>query len=160
MAGAGGRGMTRPRLKWTEERDALLRELRASDIGRLEMLDRINEGFDHKATMVQMQEHARRIGAKRPARIAAKHDYAKTGPRFLADDAYRAMSHAFARALRAARVRFQTIRFDPPQTAPIPHRRGIMSGPPPDLDRLIEARAQMARQGRMAVVDVGVRGLV
>lgn len=42
---------------------------------------------------------------------------------------------------------------------PAPPRRGIMSGPPPDIDRIVAARAQMARQGRMAVVDVGVRGL-
>lgn len=44
--------------------------------------------------------------------------------------------------------------------APSPPRRRIMEGRPPDLARMVEARAQMARQGRMAVVDVGVRGLV
>lgn len=151
--------MTRPRLKWTEERDALLRELRASDIGRLEMLDRINEGFEQKATMMQMQEHARRIGAKRPARISAKHDYAKTGPRFLADDAYRAMSDAFAHALRAAGIRVQTIRFDPPPSEPIPPRRGIMQGKPPNHAQLVAAKVAQCGQARRGVGLAFVRGL-
>ena len=42
---------------------------------------------------------------------------------------------------------------------PAPPRRGIMSGPPPDLDRLIAAREQMARQARRGVGEVFGRGL-
>lgn len=42
---------------------------------------------------------------------------------------------------------------------PAPPRRGIMSGPPPDLARMVEARAVMARQARRGVGEVFVRGL-
>jgi len=149
MSRRGGNGKS----NWTPDRDARLRELRATDMTRHEMLERINDGYEPQVTMLQMQERARRIGAKRPRRIYAQFDYSQSGPKYCSDDAYRAMSDAFARAHREAGIRFRVVRFA------VPPRRGIMSGPPPDLDRLIAAREQMARQSRHGVGEVFVRGL-
>ena len=139
---------------WTPERDALLRELRASDMPRPEILARINEGFEPKVTLTQMTEHARTIGAKRPDRIVARYDHSASGPRYRTDAEYRAMSNAFAIALRNAGVRFQVVHLATPE------RQRVMTGKPPNHADLIAARVAMAAQGRLAVADVGVRGLV
>lgn len=139
---------------WTPERDALLRELRASDMPRPQMLERINDGFEPKVRMTQMQEHARTIGAKRPARIIAQYDYATTGPRYPTDDEYRTMSDQFAHA--GAAVGLQEVVTKPPA----PPRQGIMSGKPPNHAEMVAARVAMSERTRCAVAILNVRGMV
>lgn len=137
---------------WTPERDALLRELRASDMPRTEMLERINDGFEPKVRMTQMQEHARTIGAKRPARIIAQYDYSRHGPRELSDAEYRTMSDRFAQAGSA--VRLQEVATKPPP------RQGIMSGKPPNHAEMVAARVAMSERTRCAVAILNVKGMV
>lgn len=60
-------------------------------------------------------------------------------------------------ACDAAGLRFDDI---PDPDASPPPRRGIMKGPPPNHAEMVAARVAMASQARMAVADVGVRGLV
>ena len=78
-----------------------------------------------------------------------------------------------ARLIRAASDRFGAVAVkmddipdpeaDPTVVGPARYvRRGIMVGPPPDLDQVVAARARQARQARQARTAVGeafVRGL-
>ena len=138
---------------WTPERDKLLRELRASDTPRPEMLARINEGFEPKVRLTQMVERARTIGAKRGEPVPSHENYTTAGPRYRRDDEYRAMSNAFARAHRTAGIRFRVVRF---ASSP---RQGIMSGKPPDHAEMVAARVAQSRQARGGVGLAFVRGL-
>jgi len=137
---------------WTPERDALLCKLRASDMRRPEILARINDRFEPKVTVSQMQERARTISARRGKRVASKPDGANTGTRIRTEDAYRAMSDKFARAGSAVRLQVVEIKAPP--------RQGIMRGKPPNHAEMVAAKVAMASQARMAVADVGVRGLI
>ena len=69
-------------------------------------------------------------------------------------------SDAFGDAFAAAGLWFD----DHPDLSPDPavpvQRRGIMTGPDPRTADLIAARVAMAARSRLAVADVGVRGLV
>lgn len=139
---------------WTPERDALLRELRASDTPRPEMLARINDGFEPKVRLTQMVERARTIRAKRGEPVPSHKDYTTAGPRYRRDDEYRAMSWAFAMAHRAAGIRFQVVRF---VSSP---RQGIMSGKPQNHAEMIAAKVAQCGQARSAVSMVNVRGMM
>lgn len=137
--------------KWTPERDQLLRTLRAMDISCQEMLARINDGFEPKMDARQMQKRAEAIKAPRSYRQAAHY---RTGPREDGVKELQAMSDSFARAGRDAGLRLQVVKLA------IPPRQGIMTGKPPNHADLIAARVAMAARSRLAVADVGVRGLV
>lgn len=139
---------------WTPERDKLLRELRASNTPRPEMLARINEGFEPEVRLTQMVERARTIGAKRGEPVPDHENYTTAGPRYRTDDEYRAMSSAFARAHRAAGIRFQVVRF---ASSP---RQGIMRGKPPNHDAMIAAKVAQSAQARSAVSMPNVRGMI
>lgn len=73
------------------------------------------------------------------------------------DDSMFAASCRWEDACDAAGLRFDDI---PDPDAVPPPRRGIMSGKPPNHAEMVAARVAMASQARMAVADVGVRGLV
>jgi hypothetical protein len=136
---------------WTPERDALLCKLRASDMPRPEILARINDGFDPKVTVSQMQERARTISARRGKRVASKPDGANTGTRIRTDDAYRAMSDEFARAGSAVQLQVVEIK--------APARQGIMRGKPPNHAEMVAAKVAQCSQSRRAVGPAFVRGL-
>lgn len=74
--------------------------------------------------------------------------------------AIRAASDRFGQLFRASGLWFDDHPdLSPAAVAPV-QRRGIMTGPDPRTADLIAARVAMAAQGRLAVADVGVRGLV
>lgn len=69
-------------------------------------------------------------------------------------------SDAFGEAFAAAGLWFDDHPdLSPAAVAPV-QRRGIMTGPDPRTADLIAARVAMAARSRLAVADVGVRGLV
>jgi hypothetical protein len=137
---------------WTPERDALLRELRASDMPRPEMLARINDGFEPQVTLSQMVERARTIRAKRGEPVVSNANHFAAGPRYRSDAEYRTMSDQFAQAGRD--LRLQEVAFAPPP------RQGIMSGKPPNYAEMVAARVAMAERTRCAVSILNVRGMV
>lgn len=139
---------------WTPERDKLLRELRASDTPRPEMLARINDGFEPKVRLTQMVERARTIGAKRGEPVPSHENYTTAGPRYRRDDEYRAMSNAFARAHRAAGIRFQVVQLA------IPERQRIMAGKPLNHADMIAAKVAQCSQARSGVFMPNVRGMM
>lgn len=139
---------------WTPERDALLRELRASDTPRPEMLARINDGFEPQVRLSQMVERARTIRAKRGEPVPTRENFTTAGPRYRRDDEYRAMSLAFAVAHREAGIRFQVVQLA------IPEREPIMAGKPLDHDAMIAARVAMSERSRMAVTIGNMRGMI
>jgi hypothetical protein len=141
----------RPSL-WTPERDALLRELRASDMPRPEILERINDGFEPTVTLSQMVERARTIRAKRGEPVVSNANHFAAGPRYRTDDEYRTMSDQFAQAGRD--LRLQEVTFAPPP------RQGIMSGKPPNHAEMVAARVAMSERTRTGVGEAYVRGLV
>jgi hypothetical protein len=142
--------------KWTPERDDLLRKLRMMPVTCQEMLARLNDGFEPKMSVKQMQKRAEQIGAYRLKRIVGDYNHCKNGPAEPPAAVHRAASNEFARAGHKAALRLQVVQIAVPV-----QRMGIMSGKPPDLDWMIETRAAMARQNReTTVAEVFVRGLV
>lgn len=137
---------------WTPERDALLRELRASDMPRPEMLERINDGFEPQVTLSQMVERARTIRAKRGEPVVSHANHFAAGPRYRSDAEYRTMSDRFAQAGSA--VQLQEVVTKPPP------RQGIMSGKPPNHAEMVAARVAMSERTRCAVAILNVRGMV
>ena len=136
---------------WTLERDALLRELRASDMPRPEMLERINDGFEPTVTLSPMVERARTIRAKRGEPVVSNANHFAAGPRYRSDAEYRTMSDQFAQA--GAAVRLQEVVTQPPP------RQGIMSGKPPNHAEMVAAKVAQCSQSRRAVGPAFVRGL-
>lgn len=120
----------------------------------------------------RIYDYASHLGLSRPTGPGTKggrprKPSAKTGKgiynstdQAIIDRMIRRGSDAFGEAFSAAGLWFDDHPdLSPAAVAPV-QRRGIMTGPDPRTADLIAARVAMAARSRLAVADVGVRGLV
>lgn len=117
-----------------------------------------------------IRDHAARLGLKRGKAPGKEPEPPQSVPA-KAEAVYAGVEDKeVARMIRAASDRFGAVAVkmddipdpeaDPTVVGPARHvRRGIMVGPPPDLDQVVTARARQARQARTAVGEAFVRGL-
>ena len=134
---------------WSAERDALLSEEWPQGTSWEEILAAINEMEGPEVKYNTMAMRAAKLKLKRPAGAGGR-------PVTVSESIF-SQSCRWEDACDAAGLRFDDI--PDPDAAP-PPRRGIMSGKPPDHAAMVAARVAMASQARMAVAEVGVRGLV
>lgn len=134
---------------WSAERDALLSEEWPQGTPWEEVLAAINELAGPEVKYNAMAMRAAKLKLKRPAGAGGR-------PATVSESIF-SQSCRWEDACDAAGLRFDDI--PDPDAAP-PPRRGIMSGKPPNHSDMVAARVAMASQARMAVAEVGVRGLV
>lgn len=139
--------MSRPPF-WSDERKAYLRDRWPRRVPGTDILAAINKMDGPTISYSGMGTQAATLGVTRPPDLRGRPPSD--------DDALFAAACRWEDACDEAGLRFDDI---PDTDADRFERRGIMSGPPPDLDRLIEARVAQSRQARRGVGEVFVRGL-
>lgn len=156
---------------YTPERDAYLAAVWPSSMP----FNEIRAGWDRLGPKTRddrsIRDHAARLGLKRgeappfkgpkpPRPVPVKAEPVYTG---LEDKEVARMIRAASDRLGSVAVKMDDVpdpEADPTVGGPARHvRRGIMVGPPPDLDRVVAARARQARQARTSVGEAFVRGL-